>query len=88
MRRRQLTEQGRARIKARRGVELVSSGELRVVDENGREVPHDGATLGANAAIKNGWFPSGDAAVVHADGHVGIRDRFEDVVISGAENIS
>ena len=33
-------------IKARQGVELVTSGELRVVDENGNEVPHDGATLG------------------------------------------
>ena len=36
----------RAQIKARQGVELVSSGELRVVDENGDEVPHDGQSLG------------------------------------------
>ena len=33
-------------IKARQGVELVSSGELRIVDEEGNEVPHDGETLG------------------------------------------
>ena len=97
----------RARIKARQGVELVSSGELRVVDDAGREVPHDGQTLGeitvrgnvvmkgyyndpeaTAAAIRDGWFHSGDAAVVHPDGYVEIRDRFKDVIISGGENIS
>jgi fatty-acyl-CoA synthase len=35
-----------ATIKARQGVELLTSGELLVVDEDGNEVPHDGATLG------------------------------------------
>jgi fatty-acyl-CoA synthase len=39
-----LTE--RAEIKARQGVELVSSGELRVVDEHGNHVPRDGQSLG------------------------------------------
>ncbi len=102
-----LSAADRAKIKARQGVELVSSGELRVVDENGDEVPHDGETLGeitvcgnvvmtgyyndpeaTNAAIRDGWFHSGDAAVVHPDGYVEIRDRFKDVIISGGENIS
>jgi fatty-acyl-CoA synthase len=97
----------RARIKARQGVEFVSSGEVRVVDEEGDEVPNDGETLGeitvrgnvvmkgyyndpdaTSAAIKNGWFHSGDAAVVHPDGYMEIRDRFKDVIISGGENIS
>ena len=96
-----------AQIKARQGVELVSSGELRIVDEDGNEVPHDGETLGeitvrgnvvmkgyyndpeaTAAAIKDGWFHSGDAAVVHPDGYAEIRDRFKDVIISGGENIS
>jgi fatty-acyl-CoA synthase len=39
-------------------------------------------------AFRGGWFHSGDAAVVHADGYVEIRDRFKDVIISGGENIS
>jgi fatty-acyl-CoA synthase len=97
----------RAEIKARQGVELVSSGELRVVDPDGNEVPRDGHTLGeitvrgnvvmkgyyndpeaTAAAIRNGWFYSGDAAVVHPDGYVEIQDRFKDVIISGGENIS
>ena len=102
-----LSIEDRAKIKARQGVELVSSGELLVVDEDGAEVPHDGESLGeitvrgnvvmsgyfndpeaTKAAIKNGWFRSGDAAVVHTDGYVEIRDRFKDVIISGGENIS
>ena len=97
----------RAIIKSLQGVEMVSSGELRVVDEHGDEVPADGETLGeisvrgnvvmrgyfndpdaTASAIREGWFHSGDAAVVHADGYVEIRDRFKDVIISGGENIS
>jgi fatty-acyl-CoA synthase len=97
----------RAAIKARQGVELITSGELRVVDESGKEVPNDGETLGeivvrgnvvmqgyykdpeATAqAMRDGWFHSGDAAVVHPDGYVEIRDRMKDVIISGGENIS
>jgi fatty-acyl-CoA synthase len=39
-------------------------------------------------AIVDGWFHTGDAAVVHPDGFVEIRDRFKDVIISGGENIS
>ncbi len=96
-----------ATVKARQGVELMTSGELRVVDDADREVPADGATLGeiivrgnvvmkgyyrdpeATAlAFRNGWFHTGDAAVVHPDGYVEIRDRFKDVIISGGENIS
>ena len=98
----------RATIKARTGVELITSGELRVVDaETDQEVPHDGSTIGeivvrgnvvlkgyyrdpeATAkAIRNGWFHTGDAAVVHPDGYAEIRDRLKDVIISGGENIS
>jgi fatty-acyl-CoA synthase len=97
----------RAVVKARQGVELMTSGELRVVDEQMRDVPCDGATLGeivargnvvmrgyyndpeaTAAAFAGGWFHSGDAAVVHPDGYIEIRDRFKDVIISGGENIS
>src|SRR5207302_4733308 len=39
-------------------------------------------------AMGDGWFHSGDAAVVHPDGYVEIRDRMKDVIISGGENIS
>jgi fatty-acyl-CoA synthase len=97
----------RAVVKARQGVELLTSGELRVVDAEGSEVPADGQTLGeitvrgnvvmegyyndpeaTKRAMGDGWFHSGDAAVVHPDGYVEIRDRIKDVIISGGENIS
>ncbi|HEX8032226.1 MAG TPA: long-chain-fatty-acid--CoA ligase [Ktedonobacterales bacterium] len=102
-----LSPQERAVIKARQGVELITSGELLVVDESGQEVPHNGTTLGeivvrgnvvmqgyyndpeaTRKAMGDGWFHSGDAAVVHPDGYVEIRDRIKDVIISGGENIS
>jgi len=98
---------GRAAIKARQGVELITSGELRVVNEFGTEVPQDGETRGeivvrgnvvmrgyfndpeaTDRAMGDGWFHTGDAAVVHADGYIEIRDRLKDVIISGGENIS
>jgi fatty-acyl-CoA synthase len=97
----------RAVIKARQGVELLTSGELRVVDTDGSEVPADGQTVGeivvrgnvvmdgyyqdpeaTERAMGDGWFHTGDAAVVHPDGYTEIRDRLKDVIISGGENIS
>jgi fatty-acyl-CoA synthase len=103
----QLLSNQRAVIKARQGVELMTSGETAVFDDAGAEVPHDGQTVGeivvrgnvvmegyyndpeATAmALRDGWFRTGDAAVVHPDGYIEIRDRLKDVIISGGENIS
>ncbi|MBT4888088.1 MAG: AMP-binding protein, partial [Rhodospirillales bacterium] len=39
-------------------------------------------------AFAEGWYHSGDLAVVHPDGYIQIRDRLKDVIISGGENIS
>jgi fatty-acyl-CoA synthase len=39
-------------------------------------------------AFRDGWFWSGDAAVVQPSGYMQIRDRLKDVIISGGENIS
>ncbi|MDK8461989.1 long-chain-fatty-acid--CoA ligase [Marinobacter sp. SS13-12] len=39
-------------------------------------------------AFKDGWFHTGDLAVMHPDHYVEIRDRAKDVIISGGENIS
>ena len=85
----------------------MTSGDLRVVDDSGAEVPCDGETTGeivvrgnvvmegyyndpdaTAAAIRDGWFHSGDVAVVHPDGYIDVRDRSKDVIISGGENIS
>ena len=103
----QLALSERARVKARQGVELMTSGEVRVIDETGAEVPADGTVCGeivvrgnvvmegyyndpeaTEKAFQGGWFHTGDAAVVHPDGYIEIRDRLKDVIISGGENIS
>jgi fatty-acyl-CoA synthase len=39
-------------------------------------------------AAPDGWFRTGDLAVMHPDGYVEIRDRAKDVIISGGENIA
>ncbi|HEX7264146.1 MAG TPA: long-chain-fatty-acid--CoA ligase [Candidatus Dormibacteraeota bacterium] len=104
---RRLAPVDRAVIKARTGVELITSGELRVVDSKGKDVAMNGQDLGeivvrgnvvmqgyyndpeaTKKVMGDGWFHTGDAAVMHPDAYVEIRDRIKDVIISGGENIS
>ena len=40
------------------------------------------------SSMRNGWFHSGDLAVVYPDGYIQIKDRSKDIIISGGENIS
>jgi fatty-acyl-CoA synthase len=40
------------------------------------------------ASLKDGWFYTGDGAVIGADGYVTIQDRKKDVIITGGENVS
>ena len=39
-------------------------------------------------AFADGWFHTGDLAVMHEDGYIEIKDRSKDIIISGGENIS
>ena len=41
-----------------------------------------------SAALREGWFHTGDLAVWHPDGYIEIKDRAKDIIISGGENIS
>ncbi|MGA1733257.1 MAG: AMP-binding enzyme, partial [Burkholderiaceae bacterium] len=43
---------------------------------------------GTNKALADGWFHTGDLAVLHPDRYVQIKDRSKDIIISGGENIS
>lgn len=80
---------------------------LRVVDDEGNDVPTDEKAIGeivfrsnavmkgyrndqaaTDAVIKDGWFHSGDMAVVDGEGYITIVDRKKDIIISGGENIS
>ena len=107
-----VTPQARATLRARQGVAAIHAGTgLRVLGDDGAEVPCDGRTLGeivmrgnsvalgyyknpeATArAFRDGWFRTGDMAVVHPDGYLEIRDRIKDLIYVeteyGWENIS
>ncbi|HEU0231140.1 MAG TPA: AMP-binding protein [Burkholderiaceae bacterium] len=61
------------------------------------EIVHRGNTLmkgylknpaSTQRAFHNGWFRTGDLAVMHPDGYVEVKDRAKDIIISGGENIS
>ncbi|QKR00219.1 AMP-binding protein [Metallosphaera tengchongensis] len=39
-------------------------------------------------SFRDGWFHSGDAAVVHPDGYIEIVDRFKDLINTGGEKVS
>lgn len=62
---RDLNPQQLAVIKARQGVELITSGELSVFDEDGKEVPHDGETIGEivvrGNVVMDGYFNDREA---------------------------
>lgn len=94
-------------ITARQGIANLIARPVRVINNSGEDVAHDGREIGelvikgndvmlgyyrdpeatAQATI-DGWFRTGDLAVMHPDGYVEIRDRLKDVIISGGENIA
>ncbi|MCB1540165.1 MAG: long-chain fatty acid--CoA ligase [Rhodoblastus sp.] len=78
--------------------------ELRIVDDAGKALPHDGVAVGhlrargpwvASGYMKlnegvdaEGWLITGDMALIDPLGHVSLTDRSKDVIKSGGEWIS
>ncbi|KAL3735726.1 hypothetical protein ACJRO7_024796 [Eucalyptus globulus] len=80
----QLPAAEQAELKACHGISTLTLAGLDVNHlETMRNVPRDRKTTG-----EIGWFFTGDVGIVHPDGYVEIKDRLEDVTISGGENIS
>ena len=42
----------------------------------------------SNELFNQGWFHTGDIAVVHKNNYIQLKDRSKDIIISGGENIS
>lgn len=95
-------EYARVRVRAGRPIFGVS---MKIVDENGVELPWDGKAYGAlkvrgpwvvkeyfkageSALDDDGWFDTGDVAIIDPDGNMAITDRTKDVIKSGGEWIS
>ncbi len=78
--------------------------DLEVVDDEGWPLPHDGHTFGhlmvqghwvcngyykdPSDPLQEGWFPTGDVAVIDEEGFMQITDRAKDMIKSGGEWIS
>ncbi|MFB6153101.1 MAG: long-chain-fatty-acid--CoA ligase [Halodesulfurarchaeum sp.] len=104
-----IDEESRFRLKKRQGIGFLGT-DIRVVDEDGEDVPRDDETLGevvvrgnqvmegywnkpdaTQAAFSDrldGYYHTGDLAVIDAEGFISIQDRKKDIIISGGENIS
>lgn len=79
----------------------VRGTELRVVDEDGRDVgadvvgrilvrgasPFDGYTAGAEKDVIDGYMVSGDVGRLDAEGRLYVVGRDDDMIVSGGENV-
>ncbi|RXT49356.1 long-chain fatty acid--CoA ligase [Bradyrhizobium betae] len=78
--------------------------DVKIADANGHELPRDGVSSGRlmlrgpwvarsyfrdeKPLLEDGWFDSGDFAVMDEDNHIRLTDRAKDVIKSGGEWIS
>lgn len=103
-----LSPDERRELRKKQGIPPAGLIEMKVVDENGKEVPWDNKSVGElhergpviirryykrpdeNKMFftEDGWFKTGDLAVVDNEGYIEIMDRGKDLIKSGGEWIS
>ena len=82
----------------------ISGVDVKIADENGKEMPRDGTSAGRfmvrgpwiigshfrddEPLLEDGWFNTGDLAVMDGDNTIRLTDRAKDVIKSGGEWIS
>jgi fatty-acyl-CoA synthase len=92
----------RVAMKAKQGRRTFGV-DLKIVDDAGARLPHDGKASGElfvrgngivsgyfknDEATQKGWFGTGDVATISEDGFLTITDRAKDLIKSGGEWIS
>lgn len=93
----------RLALRAKQGCPVFGV-DLRIIDDDGNLLPHDGQTFGRlmcrgpwiieryyrqeESALEDGWFDTGDVATIDEYGYMQITDRSKDVIKSGGEWIS
>jgi fatty-acyl-CoA synthase len=103
---RDLSTQRQDEVYSKTGLPLPGL-DLKIINERGEEVSHDGKTIGeivvrgpyvtpsyykdpertAESWDERGYFHTGDAAVIDAEGYITIVDRYKDIIRSGGEII-
>ena len=99
-------DEQKVRVQTKTGYPMIGV-DIRVVDDQGRDVNPDGGEVGevitrgnvvmagywqqpeaTDAVIVDGWFHTGDMALMDSEGYIEVVDRKKDLIISGGENIS
>ena len=89
-----LDSHARAKKLSRQGVPVIGVGLA--IDDTGEVTSRTNHNLEAyweqpdatDAAVREGWFHTGDGGQIDEDGYLVLSDRKKDVIISGGENIS
>jgi fatty-acyl-CoA synthase len=99
-------DEQKVRVQTKTGYPMIGV-DIRVVDDQGRDVNPDGGEVGevitrgnvvmagyweqpeaTDTVIVDGWFHTGDMALMDSEGYIEVVDRKKDLIISGGENIS